>query len=472
MSPEQASVVTPSPSENASARPELRVAPSVPRLAPGPGGWFSGWRLMRDPLPFIEKLFREYGDVVHLRLAGFHVYVVASPDGIKHVLQENHRNYVKSADYKILAQLLGQGLVTSEGSLWLRQRRLMQPMFHRQKIAAFGAMMTDCALAMLEGWRTRAEKREPFDVATEMMRLTLQIVGRALLTMDLTAQADLIGRNMTIANERMGEMDLTALVPWLPTPANRRFRKSVNVLRQLVLKIIAARRREGRDYGDLLSMLLAVRDEETGESMSDEQLRDEVLTLILAGHETTATALSWTWYLLSQNPEAERKLHAELDEVLGGRPPAMADLANLNYTGMVIDEAMRLYPPVWAIGRQALEDDEISGYRVPQGSNVMVSQWLAHHHPGYWENPLRFEPERFSAERAAGRPRYAFFPFGGGPRMCIGNLFALTEAQLVLATVAQRYRLRLLPNHPIETQPLVTLRPHYGVKVVLEQRGN
>jgi cytochrome P450 len=440
--------------------------------APGPRGWFSGWKLLSEPLPLLEKNFREYGDLVHLRVAGFHFYTLAHPDGIKHLLQDNHRNYRKSADYKIFARLLGQGLVTSEGALWLSQRRLMQPMFHRQRIAAFVAMMTECTLEMLERWQSLAERGEAFDATAEMMRLTLHIVGRALLTMDLTSQADSIGRNMAIANERFGQADIGMLASWLPTPTNIRFRNAVGTLRQIVFDIIARRRREDRDYGDLLSMLLAVRDEETGASMNDEQLRDEVLTLILAGHETTATALSWTWYLLSQHPEVEYKLNAELDAVLGGRAPTTGDLANLNYTGMVIDEAMRLYPPVWAIGREAIEDDEIMGCRIPKGSNVMASQWLAHRHPAFWENPDVFDPERFSAQRAAGRPRYAYFPFGGGPRMCIGNIFALTEAQLVLATVAQRYRLKLAPNHPIELHPLITLRPLHGVKVVLEQRGN
>jgi cytochrome P450 len=352
----------------------------------------------------------------------------------------------------------------------LKQRRLMQPTFHRQKISGFGALMADCTLQMLERWRDRVERHEVFDVVPEMMRLTLQIVGRALLSMDLTAQADLIGRNMTIANERFGEMGLSAFVPWLPTPGNIRFRNAAAALRKIVLQIIAERRREDRDYGDLLSMLLAVRDEDTGEGMDDEQLRDEVLTLILAGHETTATALSWTWYLLSQNPAAERKLHVELDRVLGGRAPSVADLPNLTYTGMVIDEAMRLYPPVWAVGRQAIAEDEIMGRRLAKGSNVVLSQWLAHRHPAFWDDSERFEPERFSAERAAGRPRYAFFPFGGGPRMCIGNLFALTEAQIVLATVAQKYRLRVPAHHPVELQPLVTLRCRYGMQVELEQR--
>jgi cytochrome P450 len=458
--------------ESGAARAELKITPRSPHKAPGLSGVMSGWPLMRDPLPFLERMFRQYGDVFRVRILNLPVYSIAHPDGIKHVLQDNHRNYRKSFDYQILARLLGQGLVTSEGSLWLSQRRLIQPMFHRQKVAGFGSLMTECTLKMLERWHERAERQELFDVGREMMRLTLQIVGRALLSMDLTAQADVIGGNMTIANERFGEMGLSAFVPWLPTPGNVRFRNAATALRKIVLDIIAERRRDGLDHGDLLSMLLAVQDEETGEGMSDEQLRDEVLTLILAGHETTATALSWTWYLLSQNPEVEGKLHAELDQVLGGRVVSVSDLPNLNYTAMVIDEAMRFYPPVWAVGRQALADDEILSYRVPKGSNVLLSQWLAHHHPAFWEQPNRFDPERFSAERASGRPRYAFFPFGGGPRMCIGNFFALTEAQIVLATVAQNYHLRVPPDHPIELQPLVTLRSRYGMKVALEPRKN
>ena len=438
------------------------------RIAPGPRGPFSGFPLLRNPLPFIERLFREYGDVVSARFLNFSVYIVAHPEGIKHVLQENHRNYTKSQDYVILARLLGQGLVTSEGSVWLKQRRLMQPMFHREKISAFGTMMTDCTLGMLDRWSTTGGRNEPVDMTSEMMRLTLEIVGRALFTVDLTSRADTIGREMTIANERFGQFDIGMIVPWLPTPKNFRFRRAVDELRRIVLEMIAHRRLENRDYGDLLSMLLAARDEETGEKMSGEQLRDEVLTLILAGHETTATALSWTWYLLSQHREVERKLHAELDEMLGGRPPAMADLVNLNYTGMVIDEAMRIYPPVWAIGRAAIEDDEIMGYRIPRGSNVMLSQWMTHRHPEFWKDPERFEPERFSAERAVGRPRYAYFPFSGGPRQCIGNIFALTEANLILATVAQKYSPSLVPGHRVEPYPLVTLRPRYGLRMTLE----
>jgi len=255
------------------------------------------------------------------------------------------------------------------------------------------------------------------------------------------------------------------------SPGNARFRNAAATLRKIVLNIIAERRREGRDHCDLLSMLLAVRDEETGEGMKDEQLRDEVLTLILAGHETTATALSWTWYLLSRNPEAECKLHAELDWVLGGRPASVGDLPNLNYTGMVIDEAMRLYPPIWAVGREAIADDDILGYPVPKGTNVLLSQWLAHHNPAFCESPSRIEPERFSTERAAARA-VRVLSVWRRPADVYRQPLRLTEAQIVLATVAQKYRLRVAPDHAIGLHPLVTLQPRYGVKVGLEPRKN
>ena len=302
-----------------------------------------------------------------------------------------------------------------------------------------------------------------------MARLTLKIVGRALLSIDLSDQAEVIGRAFTVGNERFAHFDLGMLMPFLPTRRNLRFRRAVRTLHQVVDEIIAQRRRERQDQGDLLSMLLDARDEETGKGMDDRQLRDEILTLILAGHETTATALSWTWHLLSQNPSVQQKLETELHEVLGGRPPTLADLRVLNYTGMVLDESMRIYPPVWSIGRSPINDDEIGGYRIPKKSMVMLSQYITHRHPAFWDEPDRFDPERFSLERSEGRPRYAFFPFAGGPRQCIGNIFALNEANLVLATVAQRYRIKVAPAHPIELQPLVTLRPRYGIKVTLQK---
>jgi len=446
-------------------------AASRPRVAPGPrGGILGSLELMRNPLPFMMKTFAEYGDVVRYRVLNSHVYLIAHPDGVQHILQGNNRNYDKSSfDYQLLKRQLGEGLLTSDGPLWLRQRRLIQPVFHRQRVAALGEMMAQLTLEMLESWAMLAREQRPFDVAVEMMRLTLRIVGRALLSLEIGAQADTVAASVTTLNEAFGEFNLIdVFAPFIPTARRRKLRAAVSALDAIVYGIIAERRRTGVDMGDLLSMLLAARDEETGEGMNDQQLRDEVLTLILAGHETTANALAWTFYLLSQNPEAERKLGAELREVLNGRAPTVADLANLSYTRMVIDESMRIYPPAWAVSRAALEEDEIGGFRIPKGAVVTPSQYVTHRHPGFWTEPERFDPERFTPDRTESRPRFAYFPFGGGPRLCIGNTFALTEATLVLAVVAQRYRLRLTPGHPIELQPLVTLRPRYGVKVTLE----
>ena len=438
-------------------------------VAPGPRGPLSALRMIRKPLEAIGADWRRYGDVVRYRLGTMQVFLVVHPDGVNHVLQENHRNYVKSVDYQILKRVLGEGLLTSEGPLWLRQRRLMAPMFHRQRIAEFGATMVDSTLKMLDHWSSLASQGSTFDVCNEMMHLTLEIVARVLFKVELAGEmAHEIGRDVTVSNERLGQFDLGTLLPWLPTPRNREFRRATRSLDAIVAGIIADHRRSGRDRGDLLSLLLAARDQDTGEAMSDQQVRDEALTLILAGHETTANALAWTWYLLSQNPDVERNLHAELAEVLGGRAPAVADLPNLRYTSMVIDESMRLYPPAWSVGRSPVADDEILGFIIPKGSSVMLSQWLTHRHPDFWENPEQFDPDRFSRERSANRPRYAYFPFGGGPRQCIGNVFALTEANLILAAVAQKYRLRLAPGHRVELQPLVTLRPRYGLKMTAE----
>ncbi len=428
---------------------------------------------MRKPLESAGADWKRYGDVVRYRLGTMPVFLVVHPDGVKHVLQENHRNYVKSADYQILKRVLGEGLLTSEGPLWLSQRRLMAPMFHRQRIAEFGATMVDSTLRMLDRWDALTSNGGAVDACNEMGHLTLEIVARVLFKIELAGElAHEIGRDVTISNERLGQFDLGTLLPWLPTRRNREFRHAIESLDTIVDGIIADHRRSGQDRGDLLSLLLAARDDDTGEAMSDRQVRDEALTLILAGHETTANALAWTWYLLSQNPDVEEKMHAELAEVLGGRAPTVADLPNLRYTSMVTDESMRLYPPAWSVGRSPIADDEIMGFNVPKGSSVMLSQWLTHRHPDFWENPERFDPERFTPERAANRPRYAYFPFGGGPRQCIGNIFALTEANLILAAVAQKYRLRMVPGHRVEPYPLVTLRPRYGLKMMLEPVRN
>ena len=425
----------------------------------------------RDPLKFFLGSAGRHGDVVRYRVLTEVGYLVSHPEGVEHVLQKNHRNYDKGTeDYDVLRWLLGQGLLTSDGDFWRRQRRLMQPAFHRRLVATFGERMVGETATMLERWRPHAESGQPVDVAAEMMRLTLDIVGHALFGLDLSREATSFGRAFTEANRYLSDrLYFPFPPPSVPTPRNRRFKAALRTLDAVAEGVIRERRRaaDGEDRGDLLSMLLSARDEETGEGMDDRQLRDEVMTLLLAGHETTANALSWTWYLLGEHPEAEERLRAELSGVLGVRLPTVEDVPNLRYTRMVIEESMRLYPPVWAIGRNTIAEDEILGYRIPANVEVTLSAYVTHRHPAFWEDPEVFDPERFSPGRSEGRPRFAYFPFAGGPRLCIGRDFALLEAQLILATVAQRYRPRLVPGHPVESEPLITLRPRRGLPMTL-----
>ncbi|MDQ5823083.1 MAG: cytochrome P450 [Chloroflexota bacterium] len=426
--------------------------------------------IRKDPLRFVLGLSRRYGDVSRYSFIGLTRHLINHPAGVKRVLQENNRNYTKNVyDYNILKEALGYGLLTNDGESWLSQRRLMQPTFHRQRLAAFGMLMTGSTTQMLdERWDRFAAQAREIDVAAEMHDLALRIVGNALFGLNLTKESQAVGKALTIAQRRLMDQFIFPLIPMrVPTPNHVEFRKAMRVIDEVVFKIIEERRRNNVDHGDLLSMLMLARDADTGEGMNDQQLRDEVITLLLAGHETTANALTWAWYLLSQNPIAARRMREELREVLGGRTPTTADLPNLTYTKMVLDETMRLYPPAWTISRRAVEEDEIVGYRIPAGAIVAVSPYAMHHHARYWENPEGFDPERFTPERSAQRPPYAYFPFGGGPRLCIGNNFALMEGQLILATIAQRYRLDLVPGHPVVVEPLITLRARYGMRMVL-----
>lgn len=442
---------------------------------PGPRGhWFWGVadEFQRDALNAFVKISQNYGDITRFRSGFWYTYCVTHPDYVKHILQDNHLNYRKGIISDLfLKPLLGDGLLTSEGSFWLRQRRLMQPAFHRQRLAQFGTIMTDATQTLLARWQTWHSQGQGFDVAEEMMRLTLSIVGQTLFSADVSGTADAVGPALTVAQEHVNyrSTHVFSLPEKYPTPRNLRFRRAVASLDHIVYGLIEERRRTGEDPGDLLSMLLNARDEQTGEGMSNQQLRDEVMTLFLAGHETTANALTWTWYLLAQHPQVADKLRAELAYVLAGRIPTVADLPALRYTTMVIEEAMRLYPPAWALSRDSLDWDEIGGYTIPPKSTINIIPYITHRHPDFWPNPETFDPERFSPERSAGRPRYAYFPFGGGPRQCIGSNFAMMEATLVLATIAQLYRVEVDPGHPIALDPLITLRPKHGIRVHLER---
>ena len=429
--------------------------------------------LQRDTLAFVQALAAQ-GDVVRYRFVVWSSLFVNHPDFIRHVLQENNRNYDKHIpSIQFLKTVVGNGLLTNEGAAWLHQRRLIQPAFHRQRIAAFGALMTSAATAMLDRWDACSAGAEPLDAATEMMGLTLRVVGQALFGTDVSDDVERVGRAFTTVNEYLTRAAYQPLlmVPGLPARGKLRFQAARRELDRVVYQIIERRKRQPAERDDLLTMLLHVRDDETGAAMSDRQLHDEVITLLIAGHETTAVALTWAWHLLAAHPDAESQLHAELDAVLGGRVPTTDDLPALPYTRMVIEETLRLYPPAWAILRRAMGEDHLGPYRVQAGMAIFISPYAIHRHPAFWDHPEVFDPERFSSECSAGRPHFAYLPFGGGPRLCIGNTFALTEAQLILATVAQRYRLRPVPGHDVMPNPLVTLRPRGGLPVTLEHRS-
>lgn len=447
-------------------------------LAPGPPLYRAPRELRafgRDPLEFLARMQREFGDIVRLNLVLLRMYLVVHPEHVKQVLQERHTNYNKDTfDWRMLKPVVGEGLLTSDGPTWLRQRRLMQPAFHKQRLAALGELMVERTALLSERWEGAARRSETINVTDEMARLTLEIVTRALFGVDVGIRAKDVGESFTILNQSSmeGFSSLLGVVPQLALRLNRKAWAAKRRLDEVVEGIIAERRRDPGTGNDLLSMLLAARDEESGEGMSDQQLRDEVLTLMIAGHETTANALSWTWYLLSQHPEIAAKLRAETAEVLGSRLPAMEDVPHLTYTRMVLDESMRLYPPAWATSRNAVADDELGGYRIEAKSVVFLSPYLTHRHADFWQDPDRFDPERFTPERVAARPRYAYFPFGGGPRLCIGNSFAQSEAVLALATLVPRFELRTQPGYVARPEPLITLRPRGGIPMALRKIQN
>jgi cytochrome P450 len=435
----------------------------------GPSEVLKRWSfgpLNNNPLEYFTTIAREYGDIAGLRILNFKTIFINHPDLIEEVLVTNARLYSKGRVLRANRHVFGEGLLTSEGDFWLRQRRLTQPAFHRARIASYAATMVEYAQRMMDGWRSGEER----DAHGEMLRLTLQIVGKTLFDADVERDAQEVGKSLELLLEIGANFRRTIFVPhWLPTPANLRVKREVARIEKIIYRIIGERRASGRDAGDLLSMLLAAQDED-GSRMTDKQLRDETITLFLAGHETTASTLSWTWWLLAQNPAAEAKLHAELDAVLGDRPPTLDDLPKLVYAGHVITESLRLYPAAWGLARLAVEDHEIAGYPVTKGMGVTMAQWVVHRDTRWYDAPEEFRPERWENDLLKRLPRFAYFPFGGGPRQCIGNAFALMEATLILATIAQKFRLRLVAKHPVVPLASITLRPRHGVRVVLEAR--
>lgn len=449
----------------------MAVLNTVSSYPPGPRKDIIGGHLLsmrRDSLAFLSNNM-QYGDLTHIKFLKYDAYQLNHPDLIGQVLTKDNAIWHKSVVYKhSLKDYLGIGLINSDGDYWRRQRKLMQPAFHINRISAYAETMVNYAQQMLNNW----QDGEVRDIAEDMMQVTLYVVGKTLFDADLRTEAGRVSEALDYMLEDIIDASQTViqLPDWIPTPRRRRRRQTIELLNQVVLPMIEARRASGEDTGDLLSMLLMAKDE-SGDGMSDEQLRNETLTLVLAGHETTANSLTWTLYLLSQNPDIAEKLQEEINSVIGNRLPTLADLKNLTYTEDVIKESMRIYPPLWSVARQTRESTQLGDYPIGKYATVLIPIWAVHHDERWYPNPWSFEPERWSDERADAVPRYAYLPFGGGPRICIGNSFAMMEAQLILVSILQQFKLTHVEGHQVVPEPLVTLRPKYGMKMRLEKRS-
>lgn len=454
----------------------LKGAPAIPpgaKLAPTPPqlpvfGHFRNLGTGPQRLANILRMRDEYGDVVRLRFGGITAHLFADPEHLKEIFHTRNKDFDKyTRGMFTLRLVLGQGLLTADGSDWLKHRRIAQPAFHRKKIASWADRMVQAAEDMCDEW----SDGDVIDAHAAMMRVTMRVVGETLLGTDVTAEADSVGGALDVVipyiNERVNA--IFNLPPRVPTKRNRAFMKASSTLDDIVMDMIRQRRKSSGDHDDLLQMLMDTRDADTGERMDDAQLRDEAMTIFLAGHETTANALSWALYLLSKNPVAGRELDSEIDRVLAGQRAAFEHTRGLTYTMQVIEETMRLYPPAWMIARSPVHDTEVGGYFLPARSLLFLSPWVTHRHPDIWSDPEGFDPDRFHPDRRSAIPKYAYFPFGGGPRVCIGNNFALMEAQLILATIRKHWHLHLIPGHPVEPQPQVTLRPSQ-LKMVVRKR--
>jgi cytochrome P450 len=437
---------------------------------PGPGIWrsFAGYR--RNPATYFTELAARHGDVLRWR-GLMDVYMVNDPDHVRQVLTRAWPQFTKdNIDYRVLEVTMGDGLVTNDGPSWTRQRRLMQPMFHNRVVNAFDTSINAATEALAARWLARGSA--PFMLDRDLSRLTFQVVGNTLFGTDIEAHADEVADMLDFMNVNPKTLrGLLTLVPWVRTPGNRRFSGHLARLDDIVLGLIAARRASGEKRGDLLDLLLAARDEDSGAGLPARQVRDEIVTLLLAGHETSATALGWTFHLLSQHPDIEAQLVDELTRELDGRPARAADLARLPMLKQVVQESMRLYPPVWGISRAVTDDVEFGGWRIPAGAYLAILPYALHRHPAYWEDPTRFDPARFSPQRSQGRHSYCYLPFAAGPRACIGAGMAMLEIQLVLARLLQQFRVRMEPGHPVVPRASVTYRPRFGLRATATPHG-
>jgi cytochrome P450 len=427
-----------------------------------------GAEFIRDTVGFLRTCAREYGDIVTFRTGPQRTFLLNHPDYIEDVLVTRNHKFIKPFALRRMNLFLGNGLLSSDGEAWRRQRRLTQPAFHRDRVAAYADTMVAIAQRRLAGWADGQLR----DVHEEMMQITYEIVGKTLFDAEVGDRAADVRDALAVTLEHYQKLvsSFWILLPdAIPTPANLQLRKALERLDSAIYGVIAERRASDADHGDLLSMLLQARDED-GSRLSSRQVRDEVMTLMFAGHDTTALTLSWCWYLLAQHADVEAELHAELAGVLSGRAPTVDDVQHLHYTGMVVSEVLRLYPPAWGIAREAVENGEIGGYRVPKGSIILMSQAVMHRDARYFEDPDSFKPERWANGLAKQLPKYAYFPFGGGQRLCIGYAFALMEATLLIGTIAQRYRFTLAADQRVEPHAALTLRPRYGMKMMCHKR--
>lgn len=430
--------------------------------------------IRRDPLNYFVRTSRDYGDVIPIHMGIERILMINNPEYIKYVLQDNHRNYRKSKFYGKLRPILGDGMLLSEGETWLRVRRVAQPAFRGKCIRGMAVAITNTTAEMLERWNGICQSNKTLDICPEVMRVTLDVVFRALMTAPLGDRSDAVynALNTVLREAERRVWELTNLSEYLPTRRNRDFRKALTALSEVVHQVISLRRADTAEHCDLLALLMEAYDDPDSPLKSNRQLRDEVMSFVMGGHETTAAALAWTWYLLAKNPAVERRVWDEVDSVLAGRTPTFDDLESLTYTKMVFQETMRLYPPVWTISRTALDDDKIGNHHIPKNTTVMLCPYAIHRNPRFWRHPEEFDPERFSPQGSDGRHQFAFFPFGGGPRACIGSRFALMEGPLVIAMVAQTYRLELIPGQNITPEPTITLRPREGIRVTIKRRNS
>lgn len=445
------------------------------QVPPGPKGeplLGNARAFQRDALGFLVHVAREYGDIAYYHIFNQAGYSVNHPNYVKRVLQENHMNYDKRAiDYNTMRQIIKRGLLTSDGSEWMRERRLIQPAFHHQRIMNdYMKCMVKAIEEMLERWHLYAKQDQPVDILHEMLRLALSIICNSLFSSEISDSIKKIERSFLAISQYFYDfISFPFIPPYLPIPRNLHFKKALHELDTVIYSIIRERRKTQKDVGDLLSKLLDTHDED-GSYLDDELLRDELLTLLLAGHDTVANSMTWMWYLLSQHPDVEARLHSEVASVLGGRLPTAADMPNLSYSHMVISETLRLYPPVWAMGRRAIKDDMLGEYHIPANSHIFVCSYTTHRHPEFWDDSERFDPERFTPENIKKRPKFAYFPFGGGPRLCIGNNVALLEENLMLSSAIQRFHLEHIPEHKVEKVARITLAPRHGMLMKITKR--